>query len=128
MDRIVSKILHECEQLPDGKPSVLVAETEGIFVSPYDIMDPFIGRPYLYINPATMNTKEAHEPPPFRTEEELENALHKISAVIAYEEICPHGKLHGIFGNNKNNAKIPLDEKTCSVFLEMMCEESRPSA
>jgi len=128
LDRIASKILHECGQLPKGKPNVLVAKTEGIFVSPDDVIDAFIGKPFLLINKTTMNTEEKHEPPLFRTEDELMNALNKISVVIAYDNICRHGKLCGLLGNNQNNAEIPLDEKILSGFRVMLCEECQSPA
>jgi len=128
LDRIASKILHECEQLPKGKPNVLVAKTEGIFVSPDDVIDALIGKPFLLIDKATMNTEKKHEPPLFRTEDELMNVLNRISVVIAYDNICPHGKLCGVLGNNQNNAKIPLDEKIRSVFQAMLCEKCQSPA
>jgi hypothetical protein len=126
LDRIASKILHECEQLPKEKPNV-VAKTEGIFVSPDDVIDALIGKPFLLIDKTTMNTEKKHEPPLFRTEDELMNALNRISVVIAYDNICPHGKLCGVLGNNQNNAEIPLDEKIRSVFQAMLCEKCQSS-
>lgn len=129
LGRIASKILHECEQLPKGKPNVLVAKTEGIFVSPDDVIDALIGKPLLLIDKTTMNTEKKHKPPPlFRTEDELMSVLNKISVVIAYDNICPHGKLCGALGNNQNNAEIRLDEKIRSVFQAMLCEECQSPA
>lgn len=128
LDRIASKILHECEQLPKGKPNVLVAKTEGIFVSPDGVIDALIGKPFLLIDKTTMNTEKKHEPPLFRTEDELMNVLNRISVVIAYDNICPHGKLCGVLGNNQNNAEIPLDEKIHSIFQTMLCKECQPPA
>jgi len=123
LDRIASKILHECEQLPKGKPNVLVAKTEGIFVSPDDVIDALIGKPFLLINKTTLNTEKKREPPLFRTEDELMNILNRISVVIAYDNVCSHGKLCGVLGNNQNNAEIPLAKKVHSVFQAMLCEK-----
>jgi len=128
LDRIANKILHECEQLPDGTPNVLFTKTEGIFVSPDDVIDALIGRPFLIVHKATMNATEQREQIGFRTDEELNYVLEKISAVIAYEQVCEHGKLRGIIGNNKNNAKVPLDDKTYRIFSAMLCEKCMPSA
>lgn len=123
LDRIASKTLRECEQLPKGKPNILVAKTEGIFVSPDDVIDVLIGKPFLLIDKTTMNTEKKHEPPLVRTEDELMNVLNRISVVIAYDNICPHGNLCGMLGNNQNNAEIPLDEKIRSFFQAMLCEK-----
>lgn len=128
LDRIANKILHECSQLPDGKPNVLFTKTEGIFVSPDNIIDALIGRPFLLVDKANMNTEEKRETPAFRTEEELKSVLEKISAVLAYENVCQHGKLNGIIGNNENNSKVPLDCKTYGQFLDMLCTACKPSA
>lgn len=123
LDRIASKILHECEQLPDSKLNVLIAKGEGISISSDDIIDTLIGRPFLTINRKTLNTEKKLTPPFFRTESELQNALAKISAVIAYDAVCKHGKLIGILGDNKHNARIPLDPKAFSTISSLMCKD-----
>ena len=59
----------------------------------------------------------------FRTYEELQEVLRKISAVLAYEAICQHGKLLGILGNNKNNAEVPFDDETLAIFKNFLCDK-----
>lgn len=123
LDRIANKLLHECTQLPDGKKNLIVTKTEGFFISPDDVIDAVIGKPQLLVDPNTMQSIVGHGESAFRTMEELQQALEKISAIIAYDTICPHGKLHGIIGNNKNNAKMALDEDTYSTFQRFLCEK-----
>lgn len=123
LDRIANKILHECEQLPDEKRNILVTKTEGIFISPDDVIDAIIGIPSLIINKSTLETTEKRGQIGFRTDEDLKLVLEKISAVIAYERVCEHGKLKGIFGNNSNNAKVPLGEKILGIFKDFLCNK-----
>ena len=59
----------------------------------------------------------------FRTEEERQKVLQKISAVLAYKAICQHGKLSGGLGNNKNNAEVPFDDKTLAIFQNFLCDK-----
>lgn len=122
-DRIANKLLHECTQLPDGKQNLVVTKTEGFFLSPDDVIDAIIGEPHLLINKENMQTSVGHGVTAFRTEEELQQALQKISAMIAYKRICEHGKLHGIIGNNKNNAKVPFDDEIFAIFHELLCDK-----
>jgi len=123
LDRIANKILHECEQLPDGKQNILVTKTEGIFVSSDDIIDAIIGKPSLVINKSTMATIEKRGKAAFRTENDLMAVIQKISAIIAYEHVCQHGKLKGIFGNNTNNAKVPLKKEIQTIFNDFLCDK-----
>jgi hypothetical protein len=125
LDRIASKILKECEQLPDGKPNVLVAKSEGIFISPDDIIDTLAGKPFVQISKETMNVEKNFTRPLFRTESELKYVLEKVSAVIAYEAVCQHGKLRGILGDNASNAVVPLVGKTSSLFSSLLCKDCR---
>jgi acyl-CoA hydrolase len=123
LDRIANKILHECTQLPEGKRNLLVTKTEGYFISPDDVIDAIIGEPHLVINKENMQTSVGHGTTAFRTEDELQQVLHKISAVLVYEGICQHDKLSGIIGNNKNNGEVPFDDKTLAIFQGFLCDE-----
>ena len=120
LDKIRGRILEECEQLPDGKQNVLILKGEGFLISPDKIIDAIAER-VPQINMTTMNV-ETKVTSHFRTREEAREALAKISAIIAYREVCQHGKLRGIFGNNERNAKTPLTKNTLSRFSSLRCE------
>ena len=123
LDRIANKLLQECTQLPEGKKNLIVTKTEGFFLSPEDVIDSIIGEPRLVINKEKNQTGVVHGKTAFRTEEELLQVLQKISAVLVYKTICQHGKMSGIIGSNENNAKVPLDAKTFSVFHSFLCDK-----
>ncbi len=124
LDRIAKKLLHECAQLPKGKKNLIVAKTEGFFTSPNDVIDAIIGDSRLVVNKENMQTSIGHGPTAFRTEEELQEVLQKISAVIAYNAICRHVSLCGISrARNKNNAEVPFDGKTLTIFQNFLCHE-----
>jgi hypothetical protein len=122
LDRIAGKILHECTQLPHGKTNLLVTKTEGYFISPDDVIDAIIGRPKLLVF-QNMRTQVEHDRHAFRTEEELQEVLQKVSAVLAYERVCEHGKLQGILGENENNAKVPFSNDILAIFKGMLCDK-----
>lgn len=121
LDRLRGKILHECDQFLDRAKNVLVVKTEELFVSSYEVAGVFM-EPKLLINIKTNEPIGIKYQSHFRTESEMNKVLRKISAIIAYDEVCPHGKLRGVFIDNKNNAKIPLTEKEHSIFEEMICD------
>jgi hypothetical protein len=121
-DRIAGKILHECNQLPDGKTNLLITKTEGFLVSPDDVMDVLIGKPHLLVD-ENMKKQVEHGRHAFRTEEDLQEVLQKVSAILAYDRVCEHGKLQGILGNNKNNAKVPFSEQVLATFQSMLCNK-----
>jgi hypothetical protein len=123
LDRIANKLLHECSQLPEGKKNLIVTKTEGVSLLPEDVIDSIIGLPYLVINTENNKARVEHGATAFRTEEELLQVLQKVSAVLAYKAVCKHGKLSGIIGNNKNNAKVPFDDKTLSIFQNFLCDK-----
>lgn len=123
LDRIASKLLHECAQLPEGKRNLIVTKTEGISLFPEEVIDAIIGPPYVSINKENMQTSVRYGSTGFRTEEEHQKVLQKISAVLAYKSICQHGKLSGILGNNKNNAEVPFDDKTLAIFQNFLCDK-----
>lgn len=123
LDRIANKLLHECAQLPEGKKSLIVTKTEGISLFPEDVIDAIIGTPYVSINKENMQTSVGYGTTGFRTEEERQKMLQKISAVLVYKSICQHGKLSGILGNNKNNAEVPFDDKTLAIFQGFLCDK-----
>jgi len=120
LDRIAQKISEECKQLPDGEQNVLIVKGEGFSILPDKIIGAIVER-ILQINRTTMNVKTkiiSH----FRTEKEAREALEKISAIIAYRDVCQHEKLRGAFRNNERNAKIPLTKNTFSKFSSLMCK------
>ena len=121
LDRLAGKVQHECNQFPDGAKNVLVVKTEELHVSPSNVVDVFM-EPSLLIDRKTMETeiKYRHY---FRTEEEKKKVLEKISAVITYEGVCHHGKLRGVFADNKNNAEVPLNQKERVLFEGMICNK-----
>jgi hypothetical protein len=121
-DRIAGKILHECTQLPYGKANLLFTKTEGNFVSSDDVIDALIGPPHVVVS-NNMETQVKYGRTAFRTEEEHEEVLHKLSAVMAYDRVCEHGKLKGILGNNEENAKIPIPKNVLAIFKSMLCEK-----
>lgn len=123
LDRIAYKLLNECTQLPEGKMNLIITKAEGFFVSPDDVIDSIIGEPLLVINRENMQTTVQHGKTAFRTEEELQHMLQKISAIIAYKRICEHGKLQGVIGDNKNNAKAPFEERTFKFFKDFLCDK-----
>jgi len=124
LDRLAGKIQHECEQLPKEAPNVLMVKTEELYVSPYDVGDVFM-EPSLIINRETMESVEIKYKSHFRAEDETQEVLEKISAIIAYEAACKHEKLCGVLIDNKNNAKIPLNRKKHSLFEEMICDKCK---
>ena len=121
-DRIRGKILHECTQLPEGKTNLLITKTEGYLISPDDVIDTLIGKPHLVVD-KNMKTQVGHGSHAFRTEEELQEVLQKVSAVLAYERVCEHGKLQGILGNNKNNSKVPFSDCVMAIFQSFLCDK-----
>lgn len=123
LDRIAGKLLHECTQLPDGKKNLIVTKTEGYFIDPDDVIDTIVGQPHVLINPENMQTTIENREDYFRTQEELDQVLQKISAIIAYSNICEHGKLRGKIGNNRENAKVPFDNGTFKIFHQMLCNK-----
>lgn len=123
LDRIANKLLNECTQLPEGKKNLIVTKTEGFLISPEDVIDSILGAPYISINKDNMKANVGHGATAFRTGSELLQILHKISAIIAYSTICQHGKLSGMIGNNENNAKVPFDRKTLSIFQSFLCDK-----
>ena len=120
LDKIRGKILKECEQLPDGKQNVLILKGEGFLISPDKIID-VIAERIPQITMTTMNV-ESKVTSHFRTKDEARESLAKISAIIAYTEVCQHGKLRGIFGNNERNARIALTKNTLSRFSSLRCK------
>ena len=56
----------------------------------------------------------------FRTENELMNVLNRISVVIAYDNICPHGRLCGVLGNNQNNADSSRQGNTLCFSVDAL--------
>jgi len=122
LDRIANKLLHECAQLPEGKRNLIVTKTEGYFISPDDVIDTIIGEPHLLVK-ENMQTSVGRGTAAFRTEEELQEVLQKISAVLAYKEICQHGKLSGLLGDNKNNAKVQFSDETLATFRKFLCDK-----
>jgi hypothetical protein len=124
LDKIRGKILEKCEQLPDGKQNVLILKGEGFLVSPDKIIDAIAER-IPQIDKTTMNV-ETKIVSHFRTEDEAREALKKISAIIVYKEVCQHGKLRGIFGNNEKNAEIPLTEMSYRKFSSLRCNHCAP--
>ena len=123
LDKIASKLLHECAQLPENKKNLIVTKTEGFFIDPDDIIDAIIGQPYLLVEKETMEKLIKNGGDFFRTKEELDQVLHKISAIIAYDRVCQHGKLVGLIGNNRNNAMVPFDEQAFEVFHILLCDK-----
>jgi hypothetical protein len=55
---------------------------EGFFVDPDDVIDTIIGEPHILISPENMQTAVENGEPYFRTKEELDLVLQKISAII----------------------------------------------
>jgi hypothetical protein len=124
LDRIALKVLDECSQLPENKQNVLFTKTEGIGVHPDDVIEALVGRKQLVVNKETMETWVQRGKTAVRTEEDLCIVLEKISTIIGYSHVCQHGKLIGVIGQNKVNAKVPLDTETYNHFSEMLCRET----
>ena len=125
LDRIALKVLNECSQLPDGKQNVLFTKTEGIGIHPDDVIEALVGRKQLVVNKETMETWVQRGKTAVRTEEDLCTVLEKISTIIGYSHVCQHGKLIGIIGQNKANARVSLDTETYNYFSEMLCRETK---
>jgi len=121
LDKLRGKIIHESNHFPDNAKNVLIIKTEDLYVTHHDVVDVFM-EPIVRVYRDTMKTETIYRHH-FRTEEELEDILKKISAIIAYDSICMHGKMKGIFINNKENADFPLDKSLQLVFKEMICEK-----
>ncbi len=123
LDRIAGKLLRECTQLPEGKKNLIVTKTEGCFVSPDDVLSAIIGDPLPIINREKTVVSVGRRRTAFRTNDELQLVLHRISAVLAYKRICQHGRLSGTMGNNEKNSETPFDSKTFAVFQDLLCKK-----
>jgi len=121
LDRLAGKIQHESTQLPDEAKNILIIKTEDPYVPAHDVAEVFM-EPILVVDRKTLQTKIKYQHS-FRTDSEMMEILEKISAIIVYEKVCPHKKLCGIFLNNGDNAKFPLNAKNLSVFEGMICNE-----
>ncbi|MFQ6042872.1 MAG: hypothetical protein ACE5PV_18595, partial [Candidatus Poribacteria bacterium] len=121
LDRLAGKILHECTQFPDSAKNVLIIKTEDLYVTPDDVINVFMEESLVFHKDERKpTTKYRHH---FRTEDELNEVLEKISAIIAYHDICLHEKLIGVFANNSVNAKVPLEDKDRSSLDGMVCKD-----
>lgn len=119
LDRLARKIQHELDQLPEGAKNVLIVKSEDPFVLAHEVLDTLM-EPILVVNKETLETNIQYRHW-LRTEEEYGKILEKISAMVVYEKVCPHGKLLGIFADNRNNARFPLTEDDKKKFSEMIC-------
>lgn len=126
LDKIAGKILGGCKQLPEKESSVLVIEASDPWVSCDDIGDALLG-----VHQFITERREKgeilkpirHPYYPFRTPEELDKVLRKISALIAYDAPCTHGKLKGKIYINSKNADVPLLSCEKTQLEDLICDK-----
>jgi len=124
LDRIAVKILDACKQLPEGEPDVLVVKASDLRVSCDNITDAMERIPQFLLNERgdiVEITRHSHLP--FRTQEAADKVYRRISALIAYEGLCAHGKLKGKFCDNSANAGVPLIPNEKSLLENLICDK-----